>query len=95
MNCITILTTNVILIGDTEVTDTGVTIQKPYSIQKANGEEFVMTPFLQAHIGQEVETLDLKSEHILCSVECEKNDLLDGYLKQISGIVLEDKKIVF
>ena len=94
MNKITVLTNNVILIGDTEPTDSGVVIKKPYSIQGGNGNPFLLTPFLEAHIGQNVPKLELKNEHILCSVEAENNDLLQGYLQQISGIEVPKQEII-
>lgn len=93
MNKITVLTNNVILIGDTKETPTGVTIDKPYSIQQ-RGEEYILTPFLEAHIGQRFPQAEIKTEHILTSVEAENNELLQGYIKQISGIEVEDTKII-
>lgn len=93
MNCITILTNNVILIGDTIEDATGLTIRKPHSIQHT-GNEYILTPFLESHIGQNVSLITVKHEHILSSLPAEKNDILDAYLQKITGIHLEDKRII-
>lgn len=93
MNRITITTNNIIIIGDTEVfEDGGVVISKPYSIQN-NGQEYILQPLFEAHIGQPVPKLSLKAIHVLDSFEAQNNDLLQGYLKRVSGIELSDQKI--
>jgi len=93
-NKITVLTNNVILIGFTTETNDGVLIEKPFSIQGGNGQPFQLAPFLEAHIGQNIPATEFKDFHVLTSVKADKNDLLDGYLQQISGIDLGVQSII-
>lgn len=92
-NMITVLTNNIILIGNTEETQGGILVDKPHSIQNT-GTEYLLTPFLEKHIGQSLSQTFIKNEHILTSVVAENNELLQAYLKKISGIQLEDKQII-
>ena len=92
-NKILVLTNNVILIGSVTDTLAGVIINKPYSIQN-NGSEYILTPFLEAHVGQPVSHIVLKNEHIMTSFDAENNELLQGYLTKISGINLTSKEII-
>ncbi len=94
MNKITVLTNNVILIGDTTDIDGGIKISKPFSMQGGNGQDHMLTPFLEAHIGQKVDEIELQNVHILTSVEAENNDLLQGYLQKISGIEMPKQEIL-
>jgi len=93
MNKITVMTNNVILIGNTVDTQDGVLISKPYSIRNT-GQAFELTPFLEAHIGQNVNEIEIKKEQIITSLEAEKNDILDAYLEKISGIVIPKQEII-
>lgn len=93
MNKITVLTNNVILIGNTVETADGVLIDKPHSIQQS-GEEYILTPFLEQHIGQNLNQVPIKSIHIVASVEAENNELLQGYLQKISGIDISSPDII-
>jgi len=92
-NSIVVLTNNVVLIGDATETASGVLIAKPHSIQRA-AEGFQIQPFLEMHTGQEWKEIEIKNEHILASKEADNNELLTAYLQKISGIQLEDKKII-
>jgi len=94
MNKINILTNNVLVIGFTTETEFGYKIEKPFSIQGGNGNDFMLTPLFEAHIGQNVPEIEIKSEHILASVEAENNDLLTGYLQKISGIDVSQPSII-
>lgn len=93
MNKITVLTNNVILIGDTTDTMDGIIVQKPHSIQN-NGQDYILTPFLEELIGQNIGELSLKTQHVLASVEAENNGLLQAYLEKISGIVIPKQEIL-
>ena len=94
MNKITVLINNIILIGDTEDVDGGIRVTKPFSMQGGNGQDHMLTPFLEAHLGQEVPEVIIKSEHVLTSIEAENNDILQGYLQKISGIELPKQEIL-
>lgn len=54
----------------------------------------MLTPFLEAHIGQNVPELIIQKAHIIASVEAENNDLLQGYLQKISGIEIPKQDIL-
>ena len=93
LNKISVLVNNVILIGSTKDTVIGVIIDNPYSIQN-NGQEYILTPFLENLIGQNVPQIVLKEEHIIASFDAENNEILQGYLQKISGIIMQDEKII-
>lgn len=93
MNKISLLINNVILIGFHIDTPDGIIVKKPYSIQN-NGQEYILTPFLENLIGQNVESIPLRQEHILASFDAENNELLQGYLQKISGISLTQQEII-
>ena len=93
MNCITITSTNVVLIGDTEVQGNETTIQKPYSIRNT-GEQFEMVPWLETHIGQPVPEVTLKNEHIISTLKADNNEILEAYLSKISGIDVAQPEII-
>jgi len=93
MNKITVLTNNVILIGDTDENAYGVIIQKPHSIT-LSPDGYVIQPFLEKFTGQNWPELFIKDKDVLCVNKAENNEILQGYLEKISGIQTEDKKII-
>jgi len=92
-NKLVVLTNNVVLIGDATDTASGVLIAKPHSIQPT-AEGLQIQPFLEQFTGQEWKEIEIKTEHILALTDAENNDVLTAYLQKISGIQLEDKKII-
>ena len=92
-NKIVVLTNNVVLIGDTTITDDGVLILRPHSVQR-DDVGFKIQPFLEMFTGQEWSEIEIKNEHILASTEADNNELLQAYLQKISGIDITPPEII-
>ncbi len=93
MNKIVVLTNNVILIGNVHENNIGMIIDKPHSIQRT-ADGFQLIPFLENFTGQEWKEVTIQNKDILTSTEAENNEVLQAYLKKISGIITEDNKII-
>jgi len=94
MNAITILTNNVVLIGDSSEDNTHVTILKPYSVTQS-AEGFLIQPFLQAHTGMEWPEFKTLNSNVLTSTMVDMtNPILEEYLKKVSGIDLGNQEII-
>ena len=61
-------------------------LQDPYLVFQQQGQ-VAITPYLQDIIGQEVKHLEISKDKVLAVLPAEtKNEILQTYLKQISGI---------
>ena len=93
MKQIIVLTNNVILMGEVTHEDGVVTIEKPYSIT-LSPDGYLLQPFLEKHTGNRWDIFTTSKRNILSIKDADKNDILDEYLKLISGIQTEDKQII-
>ena len=81
-----ILSNNIVIIAKSIGFEDGYELQDPYMVYHNQGQ-VMLTPYLQDVIGQKAETIEIKNKDILTITPAEtKNDILQSYLKQISGI---------
>jgi len=80
------LSNNVILVGKLEKEeDEFYIVKKPYMIV-SNGESVMLIPYLEDLLGQEIDFCQLTKNQIISIIPAENNDLLQTYIKEITGI---------
>ena len=88
------LSNNVILIGKVEEeTEDSFIVKKPFMIVN-NGESVMLIPYMNDLIGQEVDICELNKNQIISIIETKNNDLLQTYIKEITGIEVPGEELI-
>ena len=89
---ITRLITNQLIIGKTTTTQNSYTIEQPYEvIPTAEGVQII--PLDEHILGKKINLIQISQDNTIYSNECSQ-DLGNSYLSTISGIQLEDNKLI-